>query len=135
MKPEIYMIKESGNGFNGHYLVIVITGLFVSGCVGVYGSKGQSREEFEHYVEDVFRLQNQMTSEAMMLLDSNTVKNSAPLLLADQQMQQACDALNEYAARDIDGLSTGIFLRHRVEQSALKCERAAQKLKSLLGWL
>jgi hypothetical protein len=40
--------------------------LFLSGCskslMGSYGAKGQTMEAFTHYVEDVFRLQNSMTS-------------------------------------------------------------------------
>jgi hypothetical protein len=48
-------------------------------------------------------------------------------------MQEACGPLNEYASRESEGLSTGLFLSQRVEKSAIDCEHAAQKVKLLLG--
>lgn len=108
----------------------------LSGCAvpfGRYGANGQSREEFAHHVEEVFRLQNRMTSEVMMLLDSNEGQKPEILMQAEQHMQQVCADLNEYVSRDIDGLSSGIFLRRRVEKSAIDCEQAALAIKELLN--
>ena len=109
----------------------------LSGCAlpffGGYGEQGMSREEFTRYVEVVFRLQNSITSEVMILLESDDPQKHEGLLQAEQQMQEACRPLNEYASRDIDGLSIGLFLRRRVEKSAIDCERAAQEVKSLLA--
>lgn len=108
----------------------------ISGCsipfLGGYGPNGQSREEFERHVEEVFRLQNQMTSEVMMLLENDENKKYQTLLQAEQHMQQVCADLNEYASRDIDGLSIGFFLSRRVEKSAIDCEQAALAIKPLL---
>jgi hypothetical protein len=57
------------------HLAIPAIATLISGCAvpffGGYGANGQSREEFEHHVEEIFRLQNQMTSEVMMLLENN----------------------------------------------------------------
>ncbi len=111
--------------------------LLISGCAipfsGGYGANGQSREIFEHHVEEVFRLQNKMTSEVMMLLESNEAKKPEALIQAEQRMQQVCADLNEYVSRDIDGLSIGLFLRRRVEKSAIDCEQAALAIKPLLA--
>jgi hypothetical protein len=108
----------------------------LSGCAipfwGGYGANGQSLEAFEHHVEEVFRLQNQMTSEVMMLIESDETKKYQALLQAEQHMQQVCADLNEYVSRDIDGLSSGLFLRRRVEKSAIDCEQAALAIKPLL---
>lgn len=108
----------------------------ISGCAvpffGGYGANGQTREEFAHHVEEVFRLQNQMTSEVMMLLESGEVQKPEALTQAEQHMQQVCADLNEYASRDIDGLSIGLFLRRRVEKSAIDCEQAALAIEALL---
>ena len=108
----------------------------ISGCaipfLGGYGANGQSLEEFEHHVEEVFRLQNQMASEVMMLMESEEGKKYQALLQAEQHMQQVCADLNEYVSRDIDGLSSGLFLRRRVEKTAIDCEQAALALKPLL---
>lgn len=118
-------------------LVTFAMASLISGCavpfLGGYGANGQSLIEFEHHVEEVFRLQNQMTSEVMMLLESDEAKRLQALMQAEQHMQQVCADLNEYVSRDIDGLSTGIFLRRRVEKSAIDCEHAAMAIKPLLN--
>lgn len=109
----------------------------IAGCAGPlfggYGANGQSREEFEQHVEEVFRLQNRMSSEVMMLVENDEGKKYQALLQAEQHMQQVCADLNEYASRDIDGLSIGYFLSRRVEQSAIDCEQAALAIKPLLN--
>jgi hypothetical protein len=109
----------------------------LSGCAapfwGGYGENGQTKQEFSHYVEGVFRLQNSMTSEIMAFLETDDKSNHDDLLRAEQHMQEACAPLNEYASRESEGLSTGLFLSRRVEKSANDCEKAALKVKSLLG--
>lgn len=111
--------------------------LLLTGCNapfwGGYGAHGQSREEFTRYVDGVFRLQNSMTSEIMALSGTDDVKKYEAILEAEQQMQESCAPLNEYASRDIDGLNIGFFLRQSVEKSAFDCEKAAQRVKVLLG--
>lgn len=118
--------------------LIPVSTILVSGCalsLGGYGAAGQSKEEFAHYVEEVFRLQNRMTSEVMMRVDSNEISRPDTLLLAEQRMQKMCDSLNEYVSRDIDGLGTGFFLQRRVGQSATECEHAAREVEALLAGL
>jgi hypothetical protein len=131
------MVKKDKNLVNFPILKLMSIMLMLSGCAtpffGGYGPKDQSREEFTRYVEGVFRLQNNMTSEIMLLQETDDTKNYEAVLEAEQHMQEVCDPLNEYVSRDIDGLSIGIFLRQRVEKSATDCEQAALKVKSLLG--
>lgn len=117
---------------------MIAVAVILSGCATPffgYGANGQSREEFGRHVEEVFRLQNKMTSQVMMLLESDDVKNPDVLLHAEQHMQQICSSLNEYASRDIDGLNIGFFLQRRVEKSAIDCEQAAREVESLLTLL
>ncbi|MDD5578593.1 MAG: hypothetical protein PHY16_04840 [Methylobacter sp.] len=118
-------------------LTLISIAALLSGCAtpffGGYGAKGQTKKEFAHYVEDVFRLQNNMTSRVMMLLESDdAIKNNYALFQAEQQMQKVCGPLNEYASRESEGLSAGLFLKRRVEKSAVECEQAAREVKSLL---
>jgi len=131
------MTKWNTNWFSFPGLMLMSITLILSGCatpfLGGYGAKGQTQEEFTRYVEGVFKLQNSMTSEIMALPEIDDAKNHDALSAAEQQMQEACGPLNEYVSRDIDGLDIGLFLRRRVEKTAIECEQAAQKVKSLLG--
>ena len=118
-------------------LKLIFITLMLSGCAmpffGGYGASGQTREEFTRYVESVFRLQNSMTSEIMEFLETDDKSNHDDLLKAEQLMQEACGPLNEYASRESEGLNIGFFLSRRVEKSAIDCEQAALKVKSMLG--
>jgi hypothetical protein len=117
-------------------LIALTIVLLISGCTvpffGGFGENNLSREEFAQRVEHVFRLQNQMTSEVMMLQESEQPQKYGALLQAEQNMQQMCADLNELVSRDNDGLSTGLFLQLRVEKSVTNCEQAALAVKQLL---
>lgn len=113
--------------------------VFLSGCTtpltGHYGPIGHSSDQFEHYVEEVFKFQNRMTSEVMMLQETGEIDVYDRILKSEQNMQQICAPLNEYVSRDIDGLSTGLFLRRRVMRSTFDCDHAAHEVKDLLDEL
>jgi hypothetical protein len=113
------------------YLIVVNTALLL-GCntmlLGSYGEQNQTLEAFSQRVENVFKFQNSMTN-AVMLLETEP---TATILEAEQKMQLACEPLNEYATREMDGLSADFALQRRVEQTAVSCETAAQRLHSLL---
>lgn len=96
--------------------------------LGSYGEQNQTLEAFAQRVENVFKFQNSMTN-AVMLLETEP---SETILDAEQKMQLVCEPLNEYASREIDGLSADFALQKRVEQTAVSCEKAAQQLQSLL---
>ena len=130
------MTKWNANWVNFLTLMLMSASLMLSGCTmplfGGYGANGQSREEFTRYVESVFRLQNSITSEIMALQESDATDNLG-LSKAEQYMQEACAPLNEYVSRESEGLDTGLFLRRRVEKTAVDCEKNALKVKALLG--
>jgi len=131
------MTKWNRNSVSRQALIGLLITILLSGCslpfFSGYGANGQTREEFTRYVETVFKLQNSMTSK-MMALTENDEKpaNLNALLQAEQRMQKTCEALNEYAERDSDGLSVGLLLQRRVEQTAVDCEKAAKELQVLL---
>ena len=116
--------------------VFSVMTLLISGCsvpvFGGYGANHQSLEDFKSHVEEIFRLQNQMSSEVIMLVESGEENKHDALKLAEQKMQKTCADLNEYASRDIDGLSISFSLHRRVEKSAIDCENAALAIKPLL---
>ncbi len=97
--------------------------------LGGYGDENQTLTAFAQRVETVFKFQNSMTN-AVMLLDAEP---SASILASEQEMHTACESLNQYAAREMDGLSADFTLQKRVEQTAISCEKAAQQLQTLLS--
>ncbi len=116
--------------------LLIVAVLLSSGCSlpfsKGYGAKGQTKEEFSHYVETVFVLQNSVTSDLMELQETDQVNNRDVLLKAEQAMQEACAPLNEYVSRESDGAIIGLFLRQKVEKTAVDCEQAAQRVKQQL---
>jgi hypothetical protein len=130
------IVKWTRNLVSLQVLTGLLMAILVSGCslpfFSGYGANGQTREEFTRYVEKVFKLQNRMTSKMMALAeDDEKPSNYDSLVQAEQRMQKMCEALNEYAERDSDGLSTGLLLQSRVEQTAVDCEKAANELQVL----
>lgn len=97
--------------------------------LGGYGDENQTLAAFTQRVENVFKFQNSMTN-AVMLLESEP---SAAISEAEQEMESICEPLNEYASREMDGLSADFALQKRVEQTAISCEKAAQQLQVLLN--
>lgn len=131
------MTKWNRNSISLRGLIGLLITLNLSACslpfFSGYGAKGQTREEFTRYVEEVFKLQNSMSSQMMALADSDEQpKNMAALSQAEQRMQKMCESLNEYAALDSEGSSASLLLQRRVEQSAVDCEKAAKDLQALL---
>jgi hypothetical protein len=118
-------------------LIISAIALLMSGCTipffDGYGANHQSLADFKSHVEEIFRLQNQMSSEVIMLIESDGQNKHENLFQAEQKMEQACADLNEYASRDIDGLNISVFLQQRIEKSAIACEQAALSIKKLLN--
>jgi hypothetical protein len=106
---------------------------FMQGCttalMGTYGEDHQTLAAFQARVEQVFQLQNHLTSYLML----NENAESEITNRAEQQMQEACASLNEYAARESDGLSVDMSLKRRIEKTAIRCEKAAFELQRILS--
>jgi hypothetical protein len=118
-------------------VIVLATVVCLQGCAPFmtwgYGPDGQTREEFERRVEAAFKLQNKMTSEVMVIQsDGSDTQYHAPIIQAEQVMEKNCSYLNEYASRDIDGLSKSLSLLRHVENSVVACEASARKVEALL---
>jgi hypothetical protein len=112
---------------------LVIAGVvFATGCntalLGTYGEDNQTFDAFKQRVEDVFQLQNSMTS-AVMLLESEP---SADILKDEAAMRGACASLNEAGSREMDGLDIDLSLGKRIEKTVSNCEKAAKLLQRRL---
>jgi hypothetical protein len=106
--------------------------VMATGCntalMGTYGEDNQTLDAFKQRVEDVFQLQNSMTS-AVMLLESEP---SADILKDEATMRGACASLNEAGSREMDGLDISLSLGKRIEKTVTDCEKAAKSLQHRL---
>ncbi|MBU2570774.1 MAG: hypothetical protein KJ725_12240 [Gammaproteobacteria bacterium] len=121
-------------------LMTVILAFVLSGCAkpfwGGYGDTGLSRDAFEVYVEQVFRFQNRLTNEVMLLsLRSEDLNQFNDIYLAEHKMHEICSPLNEYVAKSMDDQNAGLLLMRRLERSVAPCEQAAQYVDLLLRHL
>ena len=116
------------------YVLIALQPILM-GCSTSFLTKddvsNSSNVDFAHYVEDVFRLQNSVTSEIMELQESDDVSDEPALLKAEQAMQEACAPLNEYVSKTADGAGAGasFFLKRRVQKTAVACESSAKLVR------
>lgn len=118
-------------------LLLLSTTLTLSACAGTlfggYGPNHQTKEEYIRYVEGVFKLQNSVTSEIMLMQENGEKpKNQEALFQSVQLMDKTCAPLNDYVEQEMDGQSASFFLQHSVEKSASNCEQAAKAVKALL---
>ena len=104
--------------------VVIMTGCNTA-LIGNYGEDNQTFDAFKQRVEDVFQLQNSMTS-AVMLLDSEP---SSDILKDEAEMHSACASLNEAGSREMDGLDISLSLGKRIEKTVTNCEKAAKSLQ------
>ncbi len=89
---------------------------------------------YAEYAEGVFIRQNQATSEIMMLTEEDIDPYVyEDLLEAEKEMQKACELLNEYAVREIEGRTMGLFFKKKVQNSVEGCEYALQNVESTLA--
>ncbi len=86
----------------------------------------QQYASFSDYAEAVFRHQNDLTSRIMMMTNNGGLEDS------EQAMYDACQLLNEYAERELNGESMGVFFRRRVQASIENCDQKIHDLENLL---
>jgi len=109
----------------------IITTLVSPACSSLPPA-AQQYDSFAEYAEAVFRHQNSLTSRIMMMNESNPVSGNDRLQNAEQEMNNACYLLNEYAEHEINGESMGIFFKRRVQASIENCDIKIQNLEHML---
>lgn len=94
----------------------------------------RSRDEFEQYVESVFRRQNQASLEVGQMLDDAVASPRERLALetAEQKMLVACDALNQVAHQRMEQNDPGIVLKIEVKNTIGDCDFATRELERLI---
>lgn len=115
--------------------------LFSAGCSmintvtpdGHYESRTIS--EFEVYAEDVFRRQNQASSELIMLLidsESDGGERYHILLDAEERILNACKSLNHIAAMTVANQPVDMNLKYQVMTSVSECDYTTRDVEEIL---
>jgi hypothetical protein len=94
------------------------------------------QDDIAAYGESVFRQQNLITSQIMMLSESElSAENSAKLQQAESVMQKDCKLLNEYATREMDKTAIDLLFKKQVRDSIKECDFSIHAVETLLGQL
>lgn len=91
------------------------------------------QDEIAEYGETVFRKQNLITSQVMMLSETElSEQNQQKLQQAEARMQKDCKLLNEYATREMDAVSIDLAFRRQVKESIKGCDLSIQRIEATL---
>jgi len=91
------------------------------------------QDAIAEYGESVFRRQNLITSQLMMLSESElSPQNSQKLQQAESKMQKDCKLLNEYATREMDKTSIDLLFQKQVRDSIKGCDLSVQAMEATL---
>lgn len=118
--------------FSGNKALLIATLLVVQTGCSTLPPRAQRYDSFAEYAESVFRHQNELTSRLIMMDEDGALGDNARLQNAEQEMNDACYLLNEYAEHEMAGESMGLFFKRQVQASIEKCDRKIQKLETLL---
>lgn len=112
-----------------------------SGCATIttHSSTGKeivmTREEFEQYVEHVFRYHNQVMSD--LIENAIDRPEQSPhdlqvLNLAEKKMVTACQPLNEVVSESLSGENVGLTLKMELIDTVPACEAASKAVDDLM---
>jgi hypothetical protein len=94
------------------------------------------QDSIAEYGEAVFRRQNLITSQIMMLSDSDvSEENLQKLQQAEARMQKDCKLLNEYATREMDKSNIDLLFKKQVRDSIKNCDVSIQQIENTLNEL
>lgn len=120
-------------GISGHKPLLIAALPVVLTACSAFSHSTQHENSFAKYAESVFRRQNELTTRLIMMHEDYSLDGNEKLQHAEQEMNDACYPLNEYADNEMTGQSMGLFFKWQVQASIEKCERKIQKLESLLS--
>lgn len=115
-----------------YFFLAELVFFFVSGC-SITGEVLKPKESIAVYAESLFKRQNLLTQQLMMLPEEDmTLADEESVYQAEIQMHDACRLLNEYASRDMEGKAMSVFFRTRVKNSFKSCEEGVKNMESVL---
>ncbi|NOQ34842.1 MAG: hypothetical protein GQ569_03000 [Methylococcaceae bacterium] len=123
------MIKRSLKRYAFYGVLLSLNGL--TGCA-VFNEIFEYESTAE-YVESVFKRQNAISTQVMMLSGTELEADEyEELLQAEAKMQQDCKLLNDYAVKEMDRESTSLLFKKQVKDSAEGCDLSIEEVESLL---
>lgn len=113
------------------FCVTLLAANALTGCAVFHDVFGyQSTAE---YVESVFKRQNAISTQVMMLPETELEpEDYDELLKAEAQMQKDCKLLNDYAVKEMNNESTSLMFKKQVRDSAEGCDDSIQEVEELL---
>jgi hypothetical protein len=109
--------------------------LTLAGCTALTTADGQrlklTSDEFRGYVERVFRAQNQTADELAFALEASGGAR-AELVMAEQQLLEACSGVNELATARRDERRLGMRRSVNAARTVPQCERVTRDVAALL---
>jgi len=125
------MVKQIKYSFQ-FFLLAFLLFFFISGCSMTAGALN-SKESISIYAESLFKRQNSLTQQLMMLSEEDMTSTDEEIIYqAELQMHDACHLLNEYADLERDGRKVSVFFLTRVKNSFKACEKGVKKMESVL---
>ena len=125
------MVKNIKYSFH-YYILALLVFFLLSGC-SITRDVLNSKERISVYAESLFKRQNILTQQLMMLSEEDvSLADEEILYQAELLMHDACHLLNEYANREMEGRKMSVFFRRRVKNSFKTCEEGVENMESVL---
>jgi hypothetical protein len=106
-------------------------GQFLTGCA--LFQDWMNSESLAEYGESVFKRQNLITSQIMLLPETQlSGAQSQKLQQAEAKMHQDCKLLNDYAVREMDNANIDLVFKKKVRDSIESCDFSIQQIENTL---
>ncbi len=113
-------------------LLGLVVSLLLVGCT-VVKRPFKYKDHTIEYAESIFRRQNQATQQVMLVLEEEpTDDEEERLSVAELQMYDACQLLNEAANREMEGKAISLYFQGQVKHSFKACDESVKNMESVL---
>ncbi len=112
--------------------LLYFLGLTLNGC-SLLNPVMLSKEDMAKHAEDVFKHQNQMTQQIMLLSEDELTESEEERISSyELQMYDACRLLNEYARSESEGKQKSVIFRTQLKRSLNTCADRVKQMEELL---
>jgi hypothetical protein len=90
------------------------------------------QKDIIEYAEGLFKRQNLVTQQVMLLDDELSIKDELIVSEAELQMHEKCHLLNEMANHEMAGDEVSLYYKGLVQRSFHTCDEQVKKLELIL---